>query len=171
MKKNLLLTGFPGVGKTTLVKGVAQAYPRDSLAGFYTQEIREGEVRKGFTIKTFTGCQAVLSHVDFKAGPKVGKYRIDLRTIEEIILPAMQISKSVQLIVIDEIGKMECFSAAFRAAVLNALNGPVSVLATIAKRGDPFIEQIKNRADVLLQEVTLANRQRLAEEILAALKG
>jgi nucleoside-triphosphatase len=55
-RKNILLTGHPGVGKTTLIHKVLSLMSgegrEESASGFYTEEIREGGSRKGFRIKT-----------------------------------------------------------------------------------------------------------------------
>lgn len=41
MKKNVLFTGLPGVGKTTLMKKLIEALNLFNPVGFYTEEIRE----------------------------------------------------------------------------------------------------------------------------------
>jgi len=43
---NILLTGRPGVGKTTLIKRLVDSVPI-SKDGFYTKEIRKGKERTG----------------------------------------------------------------------------------------------------------------------------
>ena len=74
--------------------------------------------------------------------------------------------KEKDVIVIDEIGKMETLSERFQEAVLNALNSPKIVVATIQHEGNGYLFQIKNREDVKLVEVTEANRDRLVEKII-----
>ena len=70
---------------------------------------------------------------------------------------------AVDLLVIDEIGKMECCSGVFVEAVARALDSPVAVLATIAVRGGGFIEEVKRRADVEIMPVSPGNREGLPE--------
>ena len=72
----------------------------------------------------------------------------------------------VELIVIDEIGKMELFSNRFRSLVRDVLNSDKQVLATIALKGEPFIQEIKQRSDIHLVEVTQDNRERLLEAVV-----
>jgi nucleoside-triphosphatase len=67
--------------------------------------------------------------------------------------------------IIDEIGKMECLSPAFVQAVTRVLDGPVPVVATVAAKGSGLIAQVKVRPDVEIIEVTVANRDRLSEEL------
>lgn len=172
MKNNLLLTGLPGTGKTTLIHKVASRFEPRFLTGFYTLEIRTANGRQGFAIRTVDGNEAVLAHRDFKIGPAVGRYRVDLAAIEKVIVPSIQTKgRETRLIIIDEIGKMECLSAAFCQAVWAALDGPVDLLATIARFGAGFIQQVKQRKDVLILEVTRSNRDRLPGDILDRLAG
>ncbi len=80
------------------------------------------------------------------------------------------LSQDVELIVIDEIGKMELFSDRFRSLVRNALNSDKQVLASIPLKGNEFIREIKQRLDVHLLEVTHDNRDRLPEVIIDGLQ-
>ncbi|MGA1875648.1 MAG: NTPase [bacterium] len=173
-RKNILLTGHPGVGKTTLIHKVLSLMSRkgreDSAAGFYTEEIREGGSRKGFRIKTLSGEEALLSHVEVKSPYRVGRYGINLEEFERVAIPSIDVSRQrVSAIVIDEIGKMECFSPAFKQKVVEALDSGKRVLATIALKGDGFISSIKNRPDVALIQVTEANRSQLPGVLAEAL--
>ena len=74
------------------------------------------------------------------------------------------------IIVIDEIGKMECFSRRFVTAVENALGGSSTVLGTVARGGSPFIREVRSWPGVELIEVTLQNREDLVEEIIEKLR-
>lgn len=86
--KNFLITGAPGAGKTTLIKKLADGLRHLNPAGFYTSEIREGGVRRGFALASFdknTDERGVLSHVDFKGPYRVGKYGVDVEGLETFI--------------------------------------------------------------------------------------
>jgi nucleoside-triphosphatase THEP1 len=71
-------------------------------------------------------------------------------------------------VIIDEIGKMECLSLLFRDIVLRLLDADQPVIATIGKKGTPFMEGIKKRSDLKLVEVTLENRERIRDDLIAA---
>jgi|Tabmets5t2r1_1033131.scaffolds.fasta_scaffold63455_2 hypothetical protein len=73
--------------------------------------------------------------------------------------------------VIDEIGKMELLSPKFRTKAIDLLAQPSNILATIAKKGKGFIEQIKARNDIELIEVTRENRDQLFVEIAKRISG
>ncbi len=159
MAKNLLITGRPGSGKTTLVERLLASCP-GGAGGFLTREIRERGVRHGFRIETLEGRSDVLAH-DRLPGPiRVGKYGVNAGAIERLAVPAIQHAVARgQLVVIDEIGRMESASPAFRQAVIAALDSPCTVLATIQLRPDPFADTIKARPDARLFEIDSSNRE------------
>ncbi|MEE9558386.1 MAG: NTPase [Candidatus Brocadiales bacterium] len=167
--KNILITGRPGVGKTTAIKKVLSALdirPR----GFYTEEIRDGRERKGFTVKTFGGRDCVLAHTDIQGVPRVGRYGVDVTSFENTALPELEEAVGKQeIIVIDEIGKMEMFSNRFKNLVLQALDGPAPVLAVISESGNGFINGIKKRKDVKLFMLSRQARDALIPDIATLL--
>ena len=163
--KNILITGLPGSGKTTLIEKIV-AQLDVPMAGFITREIRERGNRVGFSIDTLDGRSGVLAHVDFKSRFRVGRYGVRIETIEKIAVPSLKASSNDVLIVIDEIGKMECLSEVFRKAVLEVLDSANPVLATIAMKGDPFIQSLKSREDVSVIELNQANRDMLASSLI-----
>ncbi len=170
MKKNILITGRPGVGKTTLTMKVIESAGL-SPRGFYTEEIRTGRDRKGFRIKTFGGREGVLAHVGHTGSPRVGKYGVDVESFESIALPEVEEAlQGCQIIVIDEIGKMELFSKRFKELVIQALDSPYPLLGVIKDYGDGFIQGIKARPDVRLFTLTVENRGSILPEILETLK-
>lgn len=163
---NLLLTGAPGSGKTTLIQRSLERYD-GRAGGFTTQEIRIDGARAGFEIRTLDGGYGVLAHIHQASLVQVGKYGVDLGVVENLAVPAvLQAVEQGWLVVIDEIGPMEMRSQAFCRAVGVALDSESRVLGTIVKRGDALVEQIKQRPDVRLLEVTRANRDARVDAIL-----
>jgi nucleoside-triphosphatase len=167
----LFLTGVPGVGKTTLIREVLRHFEDIQCAGFYTEEKRHRGQRIGFKIITLDGEEATLASVGRKE-PTVGRYSVHLEEFEELILPRLDPETShADLYVIDEIGKMELLSSKFRNRLIDLFARPSNILATIAKKGKGFIEQLKARNDIDLIEVTRANRDGLVGEIARRIKG
>ncbi len=171
MSRILLLTGVPGVGKTTLVRRVAARLGGLRVAGFTTEEIREGGRRLGFRIVDFGGRDRIMAHVDFPGPARVGRYGVDLAAIEAVAATSLAPDPAVDLYVVDEIGKMECLSEGFVAAMRALLDSDRRVLATIARKGGGFIAEVKRRGDAELWEVTARSRELLPERILAWIRG
>jgi nucleoside-triphosphatase len=97
---------------------------------------------------------------------RVGRYGVDLAAFERLALPVIDPdSVGAPLLVVDEIGKMECFSDGFRRLIITALGSDRAVLATIALRGDQFIESLKKRSDVSMLQVTQQNRDELIQQV------
>lgn len=169
--KNVLLQGNPGIGKTTLLCRLAEHLFYVRTGGFFTEEIREKGRRVGFRIETFSGQSGILSHVSFQNGPRVGKYRVDVSQFESIGVAALDDAlENADLVLVDEIGRMELFSKRFQERVLTCLDSTKSVIATVMSRPHPFVDRIKSRSDVQIVEVTLKNRDRLAERIVDQIK-
>lgn len=154
----LLLTGLPGAGKTTVLCKLAAALAGRRLGGFYTEEIRVAGERRGFRAVTFDGAEAVMAHVDFRGPHRVGKYGVDVAVIDRLAESALTVRPTVDVYLVDEIGKMECLSRTFVTTMRALLDSRAPVLATIARRGDDFIREVKQRPDAELWEVTRGNR-------------
>ena len=114
MKQVYLLTGRPGTGKTSLIK---QAITETVLSagGFYTEEIRVQDIRQGFRLITLDGKSITLSHIDIQSHYRVGKYGVDIDAFDKVGVSSLkQATIGCQLVVVDEIGKMELFSVIFK---------------------------------------------------------
>ena len=162
----ILLTGQPGCGKTTAVMKIIEDLDSKRITGFYTQEIRRNNIRKGFCWKRLDGAEGTLAHTDIKSRFKVGKYGVDVEGFDKNVVPVLDIEQAdVELFIIDEIGKMECFSKKFTTAVRELFKSDKSVLATVAKKGPGLISEIKNYPNIQLFTLTTANRDKLVTEI------
>ncbi len=164
-RKNLLLTGPPRCGKSTLIETVVRALKRP-VTGFFTREITEKGRRTGFEIVTLDGKKGTLAHESFESPMRVGKYGVTLEALDRIAVPSMIPSTPDEIVVIDEIGKMECFSPLFCETLVRTLDTPNLVLGSITMTtGVPFIQRIKSRRDVLLIRMSLAVRDHLARDV------
>jgi len=169
----VLIEGAPGTGKTTLMERLIMKLGKDMRpGGFYTREIREKGERKGFKIMTVDKLEGVLAHEDIKGGLKVGKYTVNLESLEKIGVASLERAiREDDMIVVDEIGRMELMSPRFRDMVEIALQSAKPFIATIASEGAPFIEEVKRHEGVRLLTLTPANRDELLEEVAGLVKG
>ena len=175
----ILLTGAPGVGKTSLVKYLSEEL--DNCAGFYTEEIRDvrSKKRTGFDIVTLgSELRASLARVNTPVkGPKVGQYTVTLAEFESLALNSLSTGslKNSRVLLIDEIGKMESFSSKFQSLVReiffsDSYQGDI-IVATIPVKFESvgLVREIVNKSDAEIIEVTASNRDELRNILLRRL--
>ena len=154
---NILVTGPPRSGKSTLIEKVVKSISRPTT-GFFTQELREKGRRVGFSITTLEGKTGVLAHQNIRSTFRVGRYGVNLEDLDQIAVPSMLPSSLDQIVVVDEIGKMECFSRLFKETLIKVLSSDNLVIGSVAIKGDRFIQSIKKRDDVSLVFITEKTR-------------
>ena len=165
MKQVYLLTGRPGTGKTSLIRQMLAGI-KGKGGGFYTEEIRSRGIRQGFRLVTLDGQSAILAHVDIHSPYRVSKYGVDIDSLDRVGVSALhQAAKECDLIVIDEIGKMELFSDNFRKTVLEIIGSGRRVLGTIMLNPNPWADEIKCLPQVKLITVTRDNHQIVLGEL------
>lgn len=124
----------------------------------------------GFSINTLDGREGILANKSIRSEYRVGKYGINIEDIDTIAVPSIIPRGKDEIVVIDEIGKMECFSDLFKKTLIQVLDSPNCVIGSIALKGDSFIQGIKNRDDVKVSNVTPQTRDSLVEKILDSIK-
>ena len=161
MERNLIVTGPPGCGKTTvlleLVKMLSsQGY---SVGGVICPEIRKGRFRVGFEIADLLGRRGILAHVSLAStgAPVISRYGVNLKDLDEISREAFR--RIPDVFVVDEIGPMELKSEVFRSEVGRILDLPVPVVAAVHYRTSAgFIGRLKNRSGTKIITITPHNR-------------
>jgi nucleoside-triphosphatase len=134
------------------------------LSGFLTRELRESGRRVGFEIETFGGERRLLAHVDLEGPPRVSRYGVDLEGFERVALPALAAPGGADVMVVDELGKMELASEAFREAVARLFDGARPVVATVHVYRHPFTDALKRR-EIERLPVTRKTREALPVEL------
>ena len=165
-KRIFLLTGSPGVGKTSALLKIVESLKAKGydVGGMVSREARVGRDRVGFEIVNVnTGKKGWLAHVGQREGPQVGRYRVNIQDLDDIGAEAITSAVAESdLIVIDEIGPMELHSSKFKEAVLKAAESPKLLIGVIHwKASDSLLTRIKNRDDADVRVVTVENREKL----------
>lgn len=163
--RRICLTGLPGSGKTTLVKKLLEMAPH-LFVGFYTEEIREGNRRKGFRIRTTWGKSSILALEGLPSGARIGRYGVELENLGRAVseLEREMEGRPGAAVVVDEVGKMELLCAPFRRLVGSLLEGERPLLLTAPSRSsDPLVLRAKRELEVL--EVTPEGRDGVLEEL------
>lgn len=175
------ITGLPNVGKTsTLIKIVKKLESEDfTVAGMITRPIDEGGKRVGVMVQDWrTGEEEVFSRLDFDTKQKVetdeGVYHVKTEILEKIGVNALNVALTdpeVDILIIDEVGKMEMHSEEFCDTVKQALDSDKPVLMTLHKKSrNPLLQDIRRRDDVRILEVTPVNKNLLPYKIEKVLK-
>jgi nucleoside-triphosphatase len=170
-KVNVLVTGLPGCGKSTLVNRLVEKARAKGITvgGISTPEFRLATGKRGgFLIRNIaTGEEQTMASVEYASPVSVGRYGVNLQAIQDIGVTAITTAiAEADLVVIDEIGKMELAVAKFKASVIEALNSTKPVLGTIGMRlKTPFVLDIKNRVDVTVTVLTSENRNQVYQDV------
>jgi nucleoside-triphosphatase len=126
----LLVTGIPGIGKTTVIRELARRLVHRKLCGFYTEEMRICGERVGFRLVTLKGEEAVIAHIDFRDFPHVSKYGVDVAAIDAVATDVLALKPGVEVYLVDEVGKMESLSLSFVQAMRGLLASDKLLIAT-----------------------------------------
>jgi len=166
------ITGMPSVGKTNTLLKIIE-FLEDlghKVQGMVTEPIIEKKKRVGFYIVNWqTREKEVFAHIDIDTKDKVGKYGVNLNALEKVGVPAIEnaiLDENVNIIIIDEIGKMEMLSERFCEVVIDALDSDKPIVVTLHKKSrTPLLQDVRRRDDIRILEVTPVNRNLLPYKI------
>jgi nucleoside-triphosphatase len=163
--KNILITGIPASGKTTIIRKLCIIFKEFNPVGFITSEVLEDNNIVGFEVSNLFGDSRVFAHTKIKSKVSVGKYKIDLRIFDDFLDKTFSKEKKTGLYIIDEISRIECASRKFSKLIIELLESERPVVAAIADKGTGLISDIKKREDVELYEITELNRDLRIKEL------
>ena len=168
-----LVTGPPGVGKSTLISKVVLRLKSAGVivGGCTTAEKKSGGARIGFEVRDLTsGRVGQLASVNSKFGPRVGRYRVNLTDLATVGAAGVAAAASAsEVIVIDEVGPMELVSPEFRRAVRRCIDTGKPMLAVVHERlEDDLLGELRSKAAAQFT-LSTENRESTAEELGAAL--
>lgn len=165
----VLLTGLPKSGKSTMLASLITDV--HSKHGMSSPEVRENGERIGFDLLDAGDNAAILSRVGTPTDYPVGRYYVDLVSLEQFIEPLFKYT-SEQLLFIDEIGQMQLYSERFKSLVRDYLIAPNDFIGTISQVYEhSFIHDLRESKDILFCAVTPDNREPLKTALAEALKN
>ncbi|MCI4435117.1 MAG: NTPase [Thermoplasmata archaeon] len=168
------ISGLPGVGKTTtLIKTVEILEKEYTVGGIITEEILENKTRVGFTIMDWsTKEKKVFASKYIQSRSRVSKYGIDTSVLDDLGVRALENAKQKDIIIIDEIGKMELESKKLTEKIKEILEMEKNIIMTLNKKSrNPLLQDIRRMDDVRILEVTPVNRTILPYKIVGIIKG
>ncbi|MFX1600415.1 MAG: NTPase [Promethearchaeota archaeon] len=173
MKRKILITGLPRSGKSTLISKLIDHYSKKNytIRGFQTPEVRESGNRIGFDIiDIYSGKISQLARVgDLKTKYRVGKYTVFVEEFDKYLADSLDLEgKVIDLIVIDEIGKMELFSKEFQNFVKRIFISNKTILATIGlKLNHPIKDFLLSLPTVQLLNLNRQNFQTVLQKVIS----
>lgn len=171
MYRNIFVTGEKGVGKSTVVNRVTWKLGI-SPVGFRTLPYEIEGVRRGFYLS------GLVEVVEYKNNTPisvmVGNERCVGITETFETLGVEILAKSLeceQVILMDELGKLECRAEEFREMVLRCLESERIVFGVLKQCESTFIQGIMQREDTKVFEVTRDNRDMILTEMIAEFRN
>ena len=165
----ILLTALPRTGKSTAIKKIIQLLGINNCGGFYTEEVRENDERVGFMIKTLSGMEGLLSHINIESEYKISRYGVDINKFEELCLGELNRAINdinIKYIIIDEIGPMELFSNKYKELLIELLNSKKPVIGTVYMNSYEWLDEFKKKDGLKLIELTIENRDQIPYQIV-----
>ena len=175
MNTKILITGPPRCGKSTLISRLIDYFSKEKLIifGFLTLEVREHGNRIGFDIiDIYSGNNYRLARVgEFKTGYKLGKYHVFIQEFDKCLEENLNLEgRNPNLLVVDEIGKMELFSTKFQKFIKNIFSLEIQILATIGlKLKHPIKDYLQNLPSVQMLNLNRQNFQLIFKNVISLL--
>lgn len=163
----ILLTGKVKSGKTTLLAKLLENV--SAKQGMIALAVVEDNQRVEFSMQDSAGHTATLARTDRTTGIPVGRFFVDLHSLDIFIDPLFTFTPD-QLLYLDEIGHMQLHSQRFQQLVRTYLDAPNDYFGTVSSIYEhPLITEVTSHTDVLLCTVTPENRESLFVALNAAL--
>ncbi len=174
--KNIFISGPPGSGKSTLLMDIVKDLERHGyrIRGILCPEVRIHGRRWGFKVVVYPeGDEEILASIEIRRGPRVSKYGVNIVGFERVGVGALRVAledPDVDIVIVDEIGKMELFSEGFRSVILSLLNSDKIIIGVLGRVRDPLVYSIKRRRDTKIFELSRgmdnASRSKLRKQIV-----
>ena len=173
MIKKILITGPPRCGKSTLIVKLIEYFSdyNYTIHGFLTPEVQKDGNRIGFDIENInTRERGKLARIgNYNTRYKLGRYYIFIEEFENFISKLEDVVfQDRDLIIIDEIGKMELFSRKFQNLINELFHSDIKIIATIGQKiQHPLKDSLLKIPDIVVFSLSRQNQQEIFERIIA----
>ena len=173
MNPKILITGPPKCGKSTMISKLIEFYSKKNykIYGFLTPEVKKDNKREGFDVQdNHSKDRFPLARIgNYKTRFKLGKYSIFVKEFENYIDALFNIEdRKVNLIIIDEIGKMELFSEKFQDLIKKLFKSNTPLIATIGEKMSHSVKDyILRLPNITLLNLTRNNSEKVFQTILS----
>ena len=166
MPNNVLITGPPGIGKTTVIKHLLRDLAPVIVRGFYKESIFENGIIKGYRLVTPNLHESILAHLYFESPEKIESFGVNIEGLNNLVDQELDLNNGAELYMVDEIGRMECLSDNFCQKIEQILDSEIPLIASVAQLASAKFKKLKDRKDVSLIGITPKNRDSVWKNIL-----
>ncbi|MCL4350075.1 MAG: NTPase [Candidatus Thermoplasmatota archaeon] len=145
-----------------------------NIQGVLVTEIMEQGKLRGYSIlDIYTKRKIVFADTSISSRVKIDKIGVDTRLLEELLIPSLQRAvESADVIVIDEVGKLENTTKSIQKVINDALNSTRPILVTIHKKSrNPVLQEIRALEGVRIFDITPINRSLLPYRVMKVITG
>lgn len=169
MPNNILITGMPKSGKSTLIKNIIANLP--NTVGCIATEVKKDNERIGFDIVTSANTHATLARIGLDTPHQVSKYSVDIDSMETVLDDIQEFSDD-DILYLDEIGQMQMYSDKFKSLTQKYLDAKNICIALVSQvYEDDFIRRVKSRPDTVIYHLTHENREDIYTAVTQAIVG
>ena len=170
------ITGPVGSIKAEALRKIIDMLQKDGLEvqGLLVTEIVNNSKLAGYSIfDIYTKKKAVFADTVITSRVKIDKLGVDTRILEEILIPSLQKAReNADLIVIDEIGKLENATKNVQKEIEETLKSPKPLIVTLHKKSrNPVLQEIRSLEGIRVFDITPINRNILPFKVMRVLKG
>ncbi|MGY4686404.1 nucleoside-triphosphatase [Petrotoga sp. DB-2] len=175
IKKNIFLTGFVGVGKSTIISKVIKQLSLN-ISGFSVA--REGKKNNWNSFYLIDASSLSKDNQPRKnefnrfafRNDYSKNWEINIQVFDKIGVQLLTNIDHADVVIMDELGRFELTAYQFQKKVKEVLNSDKPVLGVIKDESNAFLDDIRNRKDVQIFRVTLENREEVYKEVLSLIK-
>lgn len=164
----IFITGGKQVGKSTLIQTLIRNY-EISICGFLTLPVYENDKRFGFYFHSLVDIENnnqifALSH---ETNCSVIPHIFDTIGVESLEKSMDDLNR---IMILDEIGRLEKKEVHFIKTLMKCIDTYPNIIGVLKKCNISYIEDIKNRSDVIMYDLDVLDYDYVYHEIESILK-